>query len=358
MDYSPRQRLALRAVGSADVRSGTLPAQSGLRRNDGKWSVLTGPFDDTTFTKLPATNWTLLVQDVDKWDADTAALLKPFTFIPNWRIDDVMVSYAAEGGGVGAHLDQYDVFLLQGSGPRRWAIDTRPDAPTDFREDTELKLLRHFSPTHTWTLEPGDMLYLPPGVPHDGVAVGECMTFSIGMRAPAASELLVDFAMHVADALPESRRFADPDLGPAGDNGEIDDKALRRARGVLGPVATMLSADAFADWFGSFITRYRMAQAPVPRKRPIDRALLAERLPHARLERDPWSRFAWHRHGRDARLYFAGNAFDAPLAWARMLAGSARELDGGQLVKLPQCARGIALLAGLIDAGHFRLRRG
>ncbi|MGH8110430.1 MAG: winged helix domain-containing protein, partial [Rhodanobacteraceae bacterium] len=191
----------------------------------------------------------------------------------------------------------------------------------------------------------------------DGVAVGECMTFSIGMRAPAAGELLFDFAAHVAESLPESRRFADPELKPAGANGEIDDAALQRARRTLGSVANAMDKEAFADWFGRFITRYRVAQGPSPRARPIDRAVLARRLPSATLERDPWSRFAWARHGRYARLYAGGAAFGAPLAWARVLAGSFRKLDGAQLAKLPHRARGVALLAELINAGHLRLRR-
>lgn len=322
-----------------------------------RWKVRTGPFDDATFAKLPESNWTLLVQDVDKWDTDTAALLEAFKFIPNWRIDDVMISYATDGGGVGAHVDQYDVFLLQGFGQRRWAIDTRPNPPTAFRENVELKLLREFHPDHAWTLEAGDMLYLPPGIPHDGVAVGECMTFSLGMRAPAASELLLDFTEHLAEVLPESQRYADPDLTPATEPGEIDDAALRRARRSLGPIAAVLDENAFADWFGGFVTRYRCAQLPLPRRRPVDRAMLAERLPHMVLRRDPWSRFAWRRKGRGARLYAAGAAFDAPLAWARELASGARTVDGAALAKLPQPARGRELLAALIDAGHVTYRR-
>jgi 50S ribosomal protein L16 3-hydroxylase len=322
-----------------------------------QWKVLSGPFDDILFAQLPETDWTLLVQDVDKWDADAAALLDHFRFIPNWRIDDVMISYATDGGGVGAHVDQYDVFLLQGLGRRHWSIDTRPNPPTAFRDDVELKLLETFSPTHTWTLEPGDMLYLPPGVPHDGVAAGECTTFSIGMRAPAAGELLFDFAAHLAEALPDSQRFTDPDLKPAGHPGEIDDAALRRARRALGPVAATLGDDAFADWFGAFVTRYRVAQPPEPRKRRIDREALADRLPHASLERDPWSRFAWRRRGRGARLYVAGSVFDTSVAWARALASGARRIDGGRLVQLPEPTPGVALVAALIDAGHVTLRR-
>lgn len=322
-----------------------------------RWTVRSGPFDDATFAQLPASHWTLLVQDVDKWDADTAALLAPFAFIPRWRIDDVMISYAVDQGGVGAHVDQYDVFLIQGLGQRRWAIDARSNPPTDFRDDVELKLLRTFEPSHAWTLNPGDVLYLPPGVPHDGVASGECMTFSVGMRAPASGELLFDFAAHVAESLPEAQRYADPDLTPANAAGEIDAAALLRARRALGPVATMLADDELADWFGCFITRYRLAQAPTPRKRVIDRADLAARLPQSNIERDPWTRLAWHRRGRSARLYACGIAFDAPLAWARALAGNAPQIDGAALARLPFAERGIALLAALIDGGHCTLRK-
>jgi len=149
-----------------------------------RWTLRNGPFAKADFAKLPKTHWTLLVQDVDKWDMDVAALLDRFDFIPSWRVDDVMVSYATDGGGVGPHVDNYDVFLVQGLGQRRWRISSDPRAPKTFRANTDLKLLREFVPTHDWTVEPGDVLYLPPGVPHDGVAVGSCMTFSVGMRAP------------------------------------------------------------------------------------------------------------------------------------------------------------------------------
>ncbi|HJT98110.1 MAG TPA: cupin domain-containing protein, partial [Rhodanobacteraceae bacterium] len=170
------------------------------RKRD-RWTVRSGPLAEGDFAKLPKRDWTVLVQDVDKWDADVAALLDAFAFLPSWRIDDVMVSYAVDGGSVGAHVDQYDVFLLQGLGRRRWRISVDPAASRDFRDDAEIKLLRSFAPTHEWTLDPGDMLYLPPGVPHHGVAIGECLTYSVGMRAPSQAELVVDFAETFAQSL-------------------------------------------------------------------------------------------------------------------------------------------------------------
>jgi len=319
----------------------------------GKWTLRTDPFDESDFSSLPESHWTLLVQDVDKWDGHVAALLAQFDFLPDWRIDDVMVSYAADGGGVGAHVDQYDVFLLQGAGRRHWRIDTDPRVPHGFRDDVELKLLREFHPTREWTLDPGDMLYLPPGVPHDGIAVGECMTFSIGMRAPSSAELLIAFAEHVASALPESRRYADPDLEPAREPGEIDDRALHRARIALGPAAQMMDAETFADFFGRFITAYRSARAPSPRQRKTSFEKLAAELSRSVFARDPWSRFAFRRRGRGAVLYVSGEQYACPLAWARALCGRRRALEGAQLAKLPSLRAGTELLKDLIDAGDL-----
>jgi 50S ribosomal protein L16 3-hydroxylase len=365
-------RIVVRQSGSSsrpgngrDPVPGTERMDSRPRRNEGKWSVLNGPFDDATFEQLPEKDWTLLVQDVDKWDADTAALLDHFSFIPSWRIDDVMVSYAVDAGGVGAHADQYDVFLLQGQGQRRWAIDARRNPCTDFRNGAELKLLREFRASHEWVLAPGDMLYLPPGVPHDGTAIGECMTFSIGMRAPSAAEMLADFAHGLVERLPDALRYADPDLQVVRESGEIDDRAIARVMRSLPWIHVDagkrsqtrnggVPVSSLRTWFGCFITRYRTAQVPVPRQRPVDRTALAQRLSRSVFERDPWNRCAWCRNGRTATLFVAGHAYAAPPAWARMLSRPAREFDGALLAGLPEPARGVVLLADLIDAGHLR----
>jgi 50S ribosomal protein L16 3-hydroxylase len=293
------------------------------------------------------------VQDVDKWDADVAALLEPFGFLPSWRIDDVMVSYAEDGGGVGAHVDQYDVLLLQGLGRRRWSISTDPHAPRDFRDDVELKQLRHFEPDHAWLLEPGDMLYLPPGVPHDGVAVGACMTFSIGMRAPAVGELLLDFAEHLAEGLPEEQRYTDAGLAPARAAGEIDAAALARVATALGPAAAAMDDAARADWFGRFITRYRSAQVAAPPARTTGDAALVKALASgAMLVRHPWTRLAWTRWRGGARLFVAGHACACPPALARRLCAE-RQL----LFNAPPSAADRAVLLALLNDGHFVLQR-
>lgn len=318
-----------------------------------RWRVNSGPLDEGDFAKTPSTHWTLLVQDVDKWDADVAGLLQHFAFLPSWRVDDVMVSYAEPGGGVGAHIDHYDVFLLQGLGQRHWAISDDPLAPKAFRPDVELKQLAQFEPTHEWLLEPGDMLYLPPGVPHDGVAFGgPCMTFSIGMRAPSQAELTGDLADYIAERLPEELRYADPELKPAAAAGEIDRAALDRLKATL-PFAAALRDDMLRDWFGRFITRYRNAQQPAPPAKPVTEAALGKQLDAgALLQRHPWSRLAWSRGKSDCMLYANGEAYAATPALAHQLC----EQAALRLERKPTIVER-ALLLALVNDGHLLPRK-
>ncbi|MEP6938188.1 MAG: cupin domain-containing protein [Rudaea sp.] len=324
------------------------------RRRD-RFKLRNGPFTDADFAALGTRDWTLLVQDVDKWDADVAALLERFAFVPSWRIDDVMISYATQGGGVGPHVDQYDVFLIQGMGRRRWRIDEGTRSSHAFREDSELRLLKHFVPTRDWLLEPGDALYLPPGIPHDGVAAGECMTWSVGMRAPAQAELLLDFAEFLAEPLGETRRYADPDLSPACDKGEIDGAALQRVRAAIPQFAGADDA-TLRSWFGRFITRYRSAQfaALAPRRLGADELL--RRLPGALAMRNPFSRIAWIRQGRAAELFVAGDAWRCSLGLARLVA-SDREIAGDRLVAECTSATAQAVLVDLFRLGHLQIAR-
>jgi len=319
-----------------------------------RWTLRNGPFSEADFAKLPKSHWTLLVQDVDKWDADVAALLHEFTFLPAWRIDDVMVSYATDGGGVGAHVDNYDVFLVQGRGRRRWRISTDADASRDFRDDAELKLLKEFAPTHEWTLEPGDALYLPPGVPHDGAAIGECTTFSLGMRAPAVAELVIDLAESIVEPLGEDLRYTDADLAPSRDAHEIDAAAMRR---VAMSLAALRGTDdaGLRTWFGQFITRYRSVHQAAPAARAVSAARLAAALPGSTLLRNPWSRCAWTRVGRGARLFVAGNSYPCSLTLARALCAQ-RELAGDTLAHSLNAA-GYKVLAALINDGHWAMTR-
>ncbi len=320
------------------------------------WQVETGPFEESRFASLPEENWTLLVQDVDKWDPEVAAILEHFNFLPDWRLDDVMVSYAAPDGSVGAHIDQYDVFLLQASGHRYWMIDDRPDAPTDFRPDQELRLLAQFRPNHEWLLEPGDLLYLPPGVPHHGVAAGEqrCLTWSVGLRAPSVPDLALDFAAYVAGQLPDSWRYADPDLKPARDPGRIDARALARVRDLL-QQALGVDEATVPEWFGSFITGYRVAGMARPRARAMTPAAFAKRLAGGgALHRHPLSRFAWQQQRNRCRLFVAGDGHDASPDLCRRLCRG-QPLPIAEARNLPP--EEIELLRTLVNQGHLVIGR-
>jgi 50S ribosomal protein L16 3-hydroxylase len=322
------------------------------------WMLRHGPFEEAMFPDMPHHDWTLLVQDVDKWDSDVAALLDAFDFLPRWRIDDIMVSFAAPGGSVGAHVDQYDVFLLQALGHRRWQIDASENPSTEFRNDVELKLLREFHPTHEWLLRPGDMLYLPPGVPHHGVAEDACLTFSVGMRAPSAAELLGDFVDTLAADADESLRYHDPDLAPATDPAQIDDDAMRRAIEALNALR-MNDPERLGDWFGRFITLYRNVgevMAPPEEEGQRSRIEIEWDLQHgATLVRHPYSRMAWRKAARGAKLYVNGQGYELPVRDAKSVA-NARGIDGAAYATLSQTGRDC--VHELLQAGHYRLDMG
>ncbi|HEX4986464.1 MAG TPA: cupin domain-containing protein [Burkholderiales bacterium] len=181
-----------------------------VQRRSGRWSVEHGPFRPGRLARLPASGWTLLVQGLERVLPAARSLLDRFAFIPYSRLDDLMVSYAPAGGGVGPHFDSYDVFLLQGPGRRRWKTGRQRDLA--LVADAPLKILQRFAPEGECVLSPGDMLYLPPECAHDGVAVDACYTYSIGFRAPSHRELISGFLAFLEDRADGEGRYGDPDL--------------------------------------------------------------------------------------------------------------------------------------------------
>ena len=179
-----------------------LAAQDGVESRlvqniDGVWKLQSGPMGRRSLPPLKRPNWTLLVQGVDLHSDPVHALMQQFRFVPDARLDDVMISYASDGGGVGPHFDSYDVFLLQAHGKRRWRIGRQKDLT--LRDDLPLKILAQFEPEEEHVLEPGDMLYLPPGWAHDGIAEGECMTYSVGFRVPERADLAQELLIRLGD---------------------------------------------------------------------------------------------------------------------------------------------------------------
>lgn len=328
--------------------------ESRLVIGDGHGRVMeSGPFPEERFGALTAGPWTLLVQAVDHYVPDVAALIAPFRFVPDWRIDDVMVSYATDGGGVGSHYDNYDVFLVQGLGRRRWRVGPKCDAQTPLLPHPDLRLIDDFEATGEWVLEPGDILYVPPCYAHDGVAVGDdCMTYSIGFRAPSRAELIEGWCQQVVEHLPEEDRYTDPELVVQEAPGEITAAAIDRLHGLV--LDALADKAAFARWFGQFnsLPKYDKDWRPdAPVSARALRALLAQETP---LECNPAARFAFIRQGEARNLLFVdGQVFECE----GVLAALAEQLCAGGAVvvdpALVQSADALALLTVLIDQGSL-----
>jgi 50S ribosomal protein L16 3-hydroxylase len=218
----------------------------------GDWTMEHGPFTEARFASLPGDNWSLLVQAVDLWVPEVAELLQHFRFLPPWRMDDIMVSYAEDGGGVGPHFDYYDVFLLQGSGKRKWKIGQQCDSSSPLSDNPNLKILADFAETDEWILETGDMLYIPPKIAHWGTAIGACSTFSVGFRAPAATEMLDDLATELLSRGPAPRFLTDPPLTPDMANRAIPKAYIQQVRALL--METMNDDQLLGEWFAQYMT--------------------------------------------------------------------------------------------------------
>jgi 50S ribosomal protein L16 3-hydroxylase len=220
-------------------------------RDRGRWRLEHGPFRTARLRAMPARGWTLLVQGLNHLVPAADRLLRAFRFLPYARLDDVMASYAADGGGVGPHFDSYDVFLLQGRGRRRWRVSRQRDLELDPR--APLKILRDFRVGEEWVLEPGDMLYLPPGVAHEGTALGPCITYSIGFRSPAARELGVEFLAFLQDRLELGEdRYSDRGARPSRRPARIGEQLVDHCAAALGGVRW--SRGDVAEFLGRYLS--------------------------------------------------------------------------------------------------------
>ncbi len=231
-----------------------------IKHSKGKWSVTHGPFDEADFAQLtikksPKKDWTLLVQSVNHYLPEAAALLAQFNFIPHARLDDLMVSYAPAGGGVGAHVDSYDVFLLQGTGKRNWKISSQKDL--SLADDAPLKILKNFKTEQEWTLEAGDMLYLPPQIAHWGVSESDdCMTYSIGFRAPKTQELQHEFLSFLQDNINTKGLYTDADLQLQNHPAEISDDMVKKVSEMLQRITW--DKNNVADFLGNYLTEPKL----------------------------------------------------------------------------------------------------
>ena len=280
-------------------------------RNGKRWSLDHGPFARTHLASLPARNWTLLVQGVNLTDARGDALLRRFSFLPFARLDDLMVSYAAPGGGVGPHFDSYDVFLLQGEGRRRWRYSAQQDL--ELKPRLPLKILRRFAPTDDATLAAGDMLYLPPHIAHDGVAIDACTTYSIGFRAPGATELGAAFLDFLRDELELPGRYRDADLTPVTSPAAINAAMHRRYLRLLQDVKW--DRAAIARFVGTYLSEPKphvFFQSP---RSPLATAVFRRRAATQGMRLDLKSQLLYD----DTHLYMNGVALRWPAKGRELL---------------------------------------
>lgn len=275
------------------------------------WQIQHGPFDDDTFENLPESHWTLLVQAVDHWVPEASEIIEQFRFIPNWRYDDLMVSFASQGGGVGPHYDNYDVFLIQTQGKRRWEVGGFFDQNSPRRPDTPVMIMTEWEPEHNWVLEPGDMLYIPPQVGHNGIGESDdCMTYSVGFRAPSHAEIMRSFTDFIGEKLTSESRYTDPDLTLQDNPGEIRPEALQKVREIF---TAYLQDDArLGEWLGKFVTDPKYPELDQRPEQPASVEEIREALKEGDLcfIRNEGSRFSYSAgQNGEIQLYADGNCF-------------------------------------------------
>ncbi len=287
-----------------------------LEHGDTPWELRRGPFTEDTFGTLPERDWTLLVQSVDQFVPEVAELLEHFRFLPSWRIDDVMISFAAPGGSVGPHFDNYDVFLLQGHGKRKWKLGQMCNSDSPLLEHADLRILADFEQSDEWVLEPGDMLYLPPRLAHYGIAEDNCLTYSVGFRAPSAAEVLTHFTDFLGQFLTDEERYSDADAQPVSDDPhQIQHDALGRLKSLLNE--HMGDERLLLTWFGQFMTEPRYPEL-VSGEELSEEELVDSLEQGAIIIRNPSARLAWSEVDDNLLLFASGQS--------RLLPGNLREL--------------------------------
>ena len=233
-----------------------------IERSPVDWELRHGPFTQKAFNNLPDTHWTLLVQALDHYVPAISDLLSHFDFVPNWRIDDIMASFAPYGGSVGPHYDYYDVFLIQAHGQRRWQLGQMCDDSTPLLPNLPVRIIKDFIPEQEWVVNPGDMLYLPPGLAHYGVAMGDCMTLSVGFRAPSEQDILLDFVHFVTQDSHQDRRYSDPDLQIQSNPGWLSPSAVERFADIMRKAVS--DPDKLNLWMGGYLSQTKYDHEPEP----------------------------------------------------------------------------------------------
>lgn len=319
------------------------------------WALKCGPFSDKDFTELPKSHWTLLIQAVDQYVPEISALLDEFRFIPNWRLDDVMVSYAPDGGSVGPHFDYYDVFLLQAHGQRRWQTGQTCSAQSPRLDGTPLSILKTFDSGDDWVLEPGDMLYLPPQLAHWGIAQGDdCMTYSFGFRAPSHADILGELAHDIGSSLSNDQRYTDAGIRLQDNPGEISADAIEQIQSII--KQHLQDPSAIAAWLGRYMTESKYSESDeedTEQNNWHSDDWLVNIACGAVIERNLGARFVYYQADKSdlgIQLYVDGQSYDCDLALAEKLCLQTKffEEDLSDLN-----AEQLALISNLLNRGSL-----
>lgn len=312
-----------------------------------RWQVRHGPFAQREFLRLPSSGWTLLVQGVDQVLLQASHLLREFDFLPFARIDDVMVSYATPGGGVGPHFDSYDVFLVQGQGERRWQVSSQRDL--SLVPDAPIKILSAFKPSREWTVSPGDVLYLPPGWSHDGIALTDCITYSVGFRAPTDHELASRFLDFLQDRLELDGRYSDPDLAPTRRPGRIPSALVTHSARTIAQVRW--SSGDVAEFTGCYLSEPKPNVVFQKPARALASATFAQRVQAHGVALARASRMLYY----GTRVFMNGEVVEPERSAARELMRLADMRELRPPIELDQAGWG--LLYDWYIAGYIELQR-
>ncbi|VAW51971.1 LSU ribosomal protein L16p arginine hydroxylase [hydrothermal vent metagenome] len=286
---------------------------------DYPWQIEFGPFEESRFSELPESNWSLLVSDVEKHLPETKTLLKYFQFIPDWRVDDLMISYAPEGGSVGAHTDAYDVFLIQLSGQRLWKI------AKNYAEETlnnvDLCILKNFIAEDEWSLNAGDMLYLPPNVAHHGIAQdnGEpCLTASVGFRAPSLKTITSDYINYLNENTHGTERYRDNTAKPPAHHAEIDDNTVSRFTDYLKQGLT-LDRENISHWLGKYFSDDKTYESEIVEQFLKNYDEIEKIATHNNFIQSPYSHFLFSQNDNKAFLFVNGSSYSVSKFFAETI---------------------------------------
>jgi len=326
-----------------------------IANKNNQWQVEQGPFE--SFDKFGETDWTLLVQAVNNWSRDTQALLTAVDFIPQWRIDDVMVSFSTPNGGVGAHLDQYDVFIIQGEGKRRWQVGTPDSSLKELLPHPDLKQVSEFSPVIDEITEAGDLLYIPPNHPHNGVSIENSINFSIGFQAPNNQELWSSFADKLIDEDLGEQRFPDQERTLTTQPQLLEQNDIEKLKSFM---QKQLEDDSlFTPFIGKYLTQNHHALEILMPVTPITSEQLSDILAEAENTLVPVSGIKSliieNKPQETSFLYINGESFliDKETIELATYLTKSKALTTKQVKSLTSCLKNEQLLTNVLNMGFW-----